>query len=235
MPVVLPEPPVVEAAIIQMTNVYRGRQKLGALTASPLLTKAARAYAAYLAKNGQFSHTADGREAGDRVASVGYAWCQVGENLAMHLDSRGFESRGLAEKSVEGWINSPAHRANMVAPTMTDIGVGVVRAPDKDPKFISVQLFARPKSLQYEFQVSNTTGERVAYSFGGEMHELKPSFAVTHTACNPGEISFDTFGQGARALRLSMRYEALDGLVYRLKPDEATGLKIEIVPLERVR
>ena len=231
MPAVIPEAPVVEAAIIELTNTFRGRQKLGALTANPELRAAARAYAAYLAKSGQFSHTADGRAVGDRITSAGYEWCQVGENLAMNLSSAGFESRALAQKSVEGWINSPPHRANLVAPDMTEIGVGVARAPGKDPKFISVQLFGRPQSLQYEFQISNTTRDSIGYAFGGETHELQPAHSMTHSACNPGEISFDTFG----GRRLSMRYQALDGLVYMLKPDAANGLKIEIAPIERVR
>lgn len=235
MPAVLPDTPLVEVAIIEMTNAYRGRQKLGALKANANLTKAARAYAAYLAKSGQFSHTADGQEAGDRITSAGYAWCQIGENLALHVDSRGFEARALAEKSVEGWINSPPHRANMVAPAMTEIGVGVARATDKDPKFISVQLFARPRALQYEFQISNTTQESVGYSFGGEEHEIKPHYAVTHSACNPSEISFESFGGGLWPKKLSMRYEARDGLVYRLLPDAAKGVRVEVAPLERVR
>ncbi|MCC7250678.1 CAP domain-containing protein [Hyphomicrobium sp.] len=235
MPAVLPDTPAVEAQIIEFTNAYRGRQNLGTLTANPNLTKAARTYAAFLAKSGLFSHTADGREAGDRITSAGYAWCQIGENLAMHLDSRGFEARALAEKSVEGWINSPPHRANLVAPHMTEIGVGVARAPDKDPKFISVQLFARPQSLSYEFQISNTTRDSVAYSFGGEAHEIKPRYAVTHSSCSPGEISFDSFGGGLWPTKLSMRYEARDGLLYRLEPDADGGVRVAVTPIERVR
>ena len=212
MPAVLPDIPVVEAQIIEMTNAYRGRQKLGPLTASASLAKAARAYAAFLAKSGQFSHTADGREAGDRITSAGYQWCQV-----------------------EGWINSPPHRANLVAPNMTEIGVGVARAPDKDPKFISVQLFARPRSLQYEFQISNTTRESVSYSFGGEAHEITPRYAVTHSSCSPGEIRFDSFGSGLWPKKLSLRYEARDGLLYRLEPDADGGVQIAVTPIERVR
>lgn len=235
MPAVLPDLPVVEAQIIALTNAYRGRRKLGPLTADPNLAKAARAYAAYLAKNGLFSHTADGRQAGDRIAAAGYAWCQVGENLALHVDSRGFEAHALAEKSVEGWIKSAPHRANLEAPFMTDIGVGVARAPDKTPKFISVQLFGRPQALSYEFQVANTTKKSVGYTFGGKAHEVKASFAVTHSSCMPGDISFDRFGEGFTARALKMRYEARDGLVYRLKPDPAQGLKIEVAPLASVR
>lgn len=235
MPAALPDTPTVEAAIIEFTNAYRGRQKLGTLKANAALTKAARAYAAYLAKSGEFSHTADGREAGDRITSAGYSWCQIGENLALHVDSRGFEARALAEKSVEGWINSPPHRANLVAPSMTEIGVGVAKAPYKDPKYISVQLFARPQSLQYEFQISNTSKESVGYSFGGEEHEIKPHYAVTHSACNPGEIAFESFGEGLWAKTLSMRYEARDGLVYKLEPDSDGGVRVEVAPIERVR
>lgn len=226
MPAVLPDIPSVEAAIIEMTNAYRGRQKLGGLKRNDALAEAARAYAVFLAKSGQFSHTADGRGAGERIASTGYSWCQIGENLAMHVDSRGFQAEALAQKAMEGWINSPGHRANIVAPHMTEIGVGVASAPGRDPKFISVQLFARPKSLQYAFQISNTTRASVSYSFGGETHEVRPSSAVTHTTCHPGEISFD---------KLSMRYEAQDGLVYMLKPDEKRSVRIEVKPLERVR
>lgn len=236
MPADLPDIPVVETQIIEMTNAYRGRQNLGLLKASPSLAKAARAYAAFLAKSGLFSHTADGRQAGDRISSAGYAWCQIGENLAMHLDSRGFEARVLAEKSVEGWINSPPHRANLVAPFMTEIGVGVAQAPDKKPKFLSVQLFARPQALTYAFQIANTTSESVAYSFAGEAHEIKPRHAVTHSSCSPGEISFDRFGAGLWSKGLSLRYEARDGLLYSLEPDAADGgVRIAVTPLERAR
>lgn len=235
MPAALPDLPNVEAAIIEMTNVYRGRQRLGDLKPNDALSEAARAYAVFLAKSGQFSHTADGRGAGERIASTGYAWCQVGENLAMHADSRGFLSRTLAEKAVEGWINSPGHRANIVAPHMTEIGVGIASAPGRDPKFISVQLFARPKSLEYAFQVSNATPQSVAYSFGGAMHEVRPSSAVTHRSCQPSEISFDKFGTNPAQTPLSMRYEAQDGLVYMLKPDLDASVRIEILPLDRIR
>lgn len=226
MPAVLPDIPAVEAAIVEMTNAYRGRQQLSGLKPNDALAEAARAYAVFLARTGEFSHTADGRGVGDRIAATGYAWCQVGENLAMHVDSRGFQSDALAEKAVEGWINSPGHHANIVAPHMTEIGVGVASAPGRDPKFVSVQLFARPKSLQYAFQISNTTGQSVSYSFGGEAHEVRPSSAVTHTTCSPGDINFD---------KVSSRYEARDGLVYTLSAGDDQTMRVEVKPLQRIR
>ena len=234
MPAILPDIHSVEIAIIEMTNAFRADNKLAPVKPNAALAAAAKSYAAFLAKSGLFSHTADGRESGERVTSVGYAWCQVAENLALAADSLGFESRALAKKAVEGWINSPGHRENMLGPHVTEIGVGVARAPDKDPKFISVELFARPKSLEYEFQISNASPESVSYSFGGESFEVKPHFAVTHTACNPSELTFDKMGAGARTRTLAMRYEAADGLVYTLMPDKASGLRIEIARMQKV-
>jgi Cysteine-rich secretory protein family len=227
----IPDLPTVETAVIAMTNAYRKQHKLQDVRPNTQLTLAARAYAAFLAKNNQFSHTADGRQAGDRIAAGGYQWCQVAENLALHIDSRGFESRDLAWKSVEGWINSPGHRANLEAPNVTEIGVGVALAPGADPKFISVQLFARPKSMQYEFQISNSTKETVSYTFGGKTHQIGPSYAITHTACNPSALTFDKAGSKA----VSARYEAADGVVYTLKPDAGQGVKIGVTQRQTLK
>lgn len=236
MPAALTDIPAAEIAIVDMTNTFRKQQKLDPVRPNATLTAAARAYASYLAGTNQFSHTADGRAAGDRISAAGYVWCQIGENLAMHMDSRGFEAHDLAAKSVQGWINSPGHRANMLTPYVTETGVGIARASgSKDPKYISVQLFARPKSLEYEFQISNTASESVSYSFGGETHEVMPSFAVTHTSCMPSEVVFGKIGSGARAKTISMHYKASDGLVYVLKPDKTNGLKVEVSPLEKVK
>jgi hypothetical protein len=118
----------------------------------------------------------------------------VAENLAMNLDSRGFETRVLARDAVEGWKNSPGHRANMLQPAVTEIGVAVARAPDQDPKFISVQLFGRPEALKVEFRIENRAGQEVRYVLGEETHTLPVRGIVTHTDCNPEQLTFDKAG-----------------------------------------
>jgi hypothetical protein len=220
----LPDVPAVETAVIEMTNAYRREHQLGQVKASPALTKTARAYAAYLAKNNAFSHTADDRDVGQRAASSGYEWCSIGENLAMNLDSRGFETRALAQQTVEGWINSPPHKENLLGPYYTEIGVGVVQAPDKNPKYITVQVFGRPQSAKYTFQIANTSGTPVTYTFSGEQHDIRPSMSVTHTACTPGALDFIKAG----AKKITARFEASDQTVYTLKNDTASGLKVEL-------
>jgi Cysteine-rich secretory protein family len=232
----LPDIPAVETQIVEMTNSFRAQNKLQNVKSNAVLTAIARAYATYLAKNGKFSHTADGREASERVSAGGYEWCETGENLASFLDSRGFTSLDLAKSSVEGWINSPGHRKNMLAEFVTETGVGVARAPGDKPKFIAVQLFARPKALEYKFQVSNASSLTVTYSFGGETQSIEPHFATTHTACLPSALTFDSAaGKGSAAKTLSGRYQATDGVVYVLKPDKTLGVKIEIEKFQKVK
>lgn len=234
MTILTPDVPQVEMAIVEMTNAYRARQGLATVATNPQLTNAARAYAQFLARTGKFAHDADGRQVGERARTAGYQYCLVAENLALNQDSRGFETRQLARQMMEGWLNSPGHQRNIVAPYTTEIGVGLARANDKDPKFIAVQLFGRPQSLAYKFQVSNSTKDTVAYTLGDKTHEVKPSFAASHTACEPGAITFVRSGSGSGARPLNARYEARDGQVYVLAPAPGGGIKVQIKARERV-
>ena len=206
---VLPDIAKVEAAIFEITNTVRAEARLGAVVISPQLTAAARAYAGLLAKSGQFSHEADGTLT-DRTGRARYNHCMIAENLAAHQDSRGFESRALAKSALEGWLNSPGHRKNLMTPEMTEIGVAVAKTPDKDPKYIAVQLFGRPQSMAIEFQVSNASTEALSYSFGGTPHDLPPHMAVTLTSCKGGALNFEKTG----AKPFSARYEAAGGKSY---------------------
>jgi hypothetical protein len=191
------------------------------------LTKAARAYAEFLAKSQRFSHTADGRRPADRTKAAGYAACQVAENLASNLDSRGFESRQLAREAMEGWKSSPGHRKNMLLPHATEIGVAVAKAK-REQKYLSVQVFGRPQALSYKFKINNEATETVHYAFGGSPHEIRPRTLVTHTSCLPGEIAFRPAGNALTGKTLNARYRARDGDVYVLR-SSGSGIKIEVV------
>jgi catechol 2,3-dioxygenase-like lactoylglutathione lyase family enzyme len=193
-----PDLPQTEIAIVEMTNAFRKQNALREVRPNPLLTAAARAFADYLARSGKFAHEADGREPHERAEAQGYRYCLVSENLALNLNSRGFETRALAQEAVEGWKNSPGHRANMLQPAATETGVAVVRAPDKHPKFISVQLFGRPEALKVEFRIENRSGTAVSYRLGEEEHELPPRAIMTHTSCDAGQLAFDKAGAAAR-------------------------------------
>jgi hypothetical protein len=217
----LPDLPKTEIAIVEMTNAFRKEMRLGEVKPNPALAAAARAFAEYLARTGAFAHEADGRQPAQRAEAAGYRYCSIAENLAMNMDSRGFDTRALAREAVEGWKNSPGHRANMLQPMATEIGVAVARAPDRNPKFISVQLLGRPESLKVEFRIENAAGVAVAYALGEETHTLPVRTIVTHTSCDPGALTF------AKAGSAPQRFEPRGGDHFVVRAS-GTGVAVEV-------
>ena len=218
----LPDLPQTETAIVEMTNAFRKEHKLGEVRPNAALAAAARAFADYLAKSGTFAHEADGRQPHQRAEAHGYRYCLVAENLAMNLDSRGFATRQLALEAVEGWKSSPGHRANLLQAGVTEIGVAVVRVADKNPKFVSVQLFGRPASLKVAFSITNRAGTPVRYSLGREQHTLPARTTVTHTTCDPGRLGFDQVrGTAQFAPRDGDRFVARAGAAGAVEVDVA--------------
>ena len=108
----------VEIAVVEMTNAARRENKLAAVKINPKLSKAARAYASLLAQNQAFSHTYAGSTVPQRIAAAGYKFCTYSENLAMEARSQGFFAEALASSAVNGWLNSPSHRANLLGRTI---------------------------------------------------------------------------------------------------------------------
>jgi Cysteine-rich secretory protein family len=223
MPVAL-DIPATETAIVQMTNTFRAEHRLAGVTPNPLLAAAARAYAKVLAaRQGELSHTIDGTTPATRVNAAGYGYCQIGENLAVAYDSRGFTAGYYARLTLDGWKESPGHRRNLLMPEVTDIGVAVARSGANDPRYVAVQLFARPRALKYTFKIANRTTRTVDYTFAGEEHEVLPRQIITHTSCAAGDIAFKLEPASAGG-----RYEARDGRVYTLKPRPGGGVNVQV-------
>ena len=220
----IPDLTKTEIAIVELTNAFRRSEKLADVRPNAQLTLAARLFAEYLAKTGQFAHEADGRQPADRAKAAGYAYCVVAENLALNLDSRGFTTAALAGQAVEGWKNSPGHRRNMLLEHVVETGVAVARAPDRDPKFLSVQLFGRPATLTYDVRIENRSSGTVSYTFAGATHAIEPRVVATHTACTPAEITFDRAGNWLTGQKLDARYSARDGSLFAITsgPDGRT-------------
>ena len=224
----IPNIAVVEQHVLAMTNEFRRQNGLKPVKSDKKLANAARAYARYLAKTERFSHEADGRLPAERAKNAGYRYCQVAENLALAQDSQGFKADALARQAVEGWMNSPGHRRNLLDPNVTDIGISVAKAPDKDPKYISVQLFGRPISMKYDFQISNDSPATVTYGFDGHNYDLKPNFSVSHSACHPGILSFSRIKIGSKSTTLKAEYQASDKQVYVLRSRNDGKIEITV-------
>jgi len=100
-----------------LINKYRLDDGLPPLVWNETLAAAGRDHSAEMACFGYASHTGrDGSGPGSRILEQGYTWTFFGENIA-----GGYES---AERAVAGWMSSPHHRANILNPNFTEIGIG---------------------------------------------------------------------------------------------------------------
>ena len=108
------------ARILDLTNAERQKAGLAPLVANPQLATAAQTYSQVLASTGCFEHTCGPvPNFADRDAQAGYTgWTAIGENIAAGYPS--------PEAVVAGWMASPGHRANILSPKYTELGVGVV-------------------------------------------------------------------------------------------------------------
>ncbi|MFJ9101679.1 CAP domain-containing protein [Streptomyces sp. NPDC102405] len=103
--------------VVGLTNRERARSGLPPLGVDPLLARAAQAYSTDMAVRAFYSHTSpEGTQPWDRAAAAGSTRRSIGENIACGQRS--------AAEVVEGWMNSPGHRANILKPGFTHIGIG---------------------------------------------------------------------------------------------------------------
>jgi uncharacterized protein YkwD/stress response protein SCP2 len=103
--------------VTDLTNRERARAGLPPLATDALLTRAAQAHSTDMVVRAFYSHTGpDGSQPWDRAASAGSTRRTIGENIACGQRS--------AAEVVEGWMNSPGHRANILKREFTHIGIG---------------------------------------------------------------------------------------------------------------
>jgi uncharacterized protein YkwD/stress response protein SCP2 len=103
--------------VVELTNRERAGAGLPPLAVDPLLAAAAQAHSTDMVARAFYSHTSpDGSQPWDRAAAAGSRRRTIGENIACG-------QRSPAEV-VEGWMNSPGHRANILKPDFTHIGIG---------------------------------------------------------------------------------------------------------------
>ncbi|MFA7287089.1 MAG: CAP domain-containing protein [Patescibacteria group bacterium] len=142
-PVALPSSSLYSSAItakniIALTNQARRNLDLPDLKSNEQLAEAAARKANDMLENGYFAHTSPkGRTPWDWIKDVGYRYRRAGENLAVHFQE--------AEDVQGGWMASPTHRANIVNPVYSEIGIGTAMGEFEGVKatFV-VQMFGTP-------------------------------------------------------------------------------------------
>jgi hypothetical protein len=112
-----------EQRLIELVNAARAEAGLGELQPDTQLAAVARSHSSDMAENQFFSHVSPTNgDVTHRLNTAHVRYRNAGENIA--LDSS-------VDTAHQAFMNSPAHRANVLNPDFTNIGVGVVRVGDR--------------------------------------------------------------------------------------------------------
>ena len=136
--------------VIRLTNFEREKEGLVPLSYDPLLEMAAQRHVQDMDSTGRYlAHTgSDGSSPGDRIKNAGYkaAWHDNGDGSLMYVSQENAASGQLsASEVVDGWMNSPGHRAAIMAPQAKEIGVGF-EVDDRNGDTYWIQTFGIPWS-----------------------------------------------------------------------------------------
>ena len=132
---------VFSSVVIDLVNEERALRSSQTLKTSELLQKAAQQKANDMAQRGYFDHIdPDGKYPWYWFNEIGYSYEYAGENIAIHF----FDSKDL----LNAWMNSSAHRENILNNSFTEIGIGISQGLYKGKKttFI-VQFFGTPLAI----------------------------------------------------------------------------------------
>ena len=137
--------------VLRLVNQERTARGLSALTLSQKLDTAADRHSDDMATQGYFSHTGqDGSNVGTRIERAGYTrWRTWGENIAAGQRS--------AASVVQAWMNSPGHRANILKPNFTHMGLGYVTNSSGTPYWTQVFAAGDPSPGRYEPETSGSS------------------------------------------------------------------------------
>lgn len=136
--------------LLDATNQQRINNAVGALALSQTLSAAAQAKANDMIARNYWSHnTPDGQEPWVFFNNVGYKFSKAGENLAY-----GFLT---SSETVTGWMNSQAHKDNLLDPVFTEVGFGFANGENfnsSGPETVVVAMYAKPQVLAAEQQAA---------------------------------------------------------------------------------
>jgi len=109
-----------ENKVIGLVNVQRAKVGLPPLKANWQVSRVARYKSQDMINKGYFSHTSPTYGSPfTMMESFGIKFSAAGENIAM--------GQSTPEAVMNGWMNSPGHRSNILNPTYTEIGVGLAK------------------------------------------------------------------------------------------------------------
>lgn len=108
-----------EKEVFNLVNIERSKNDLAALELDIAVTSVARNKSQDMMANNYFAHQSPTYgSAGEMLRRFGIEWSAWGENIAM--------GQKTPKEVMTAWMNSEGHRANILNPDFTKLGVGYV-------------------------------------------------------------------------------------------------------------
>ncbi len=144
---------VTASVLVDLTNESRLAYNQAPLIRNPVLDTAATLKAEDMAKEGYFSHNSpSGVTPWHWFKQAGYVFLYAGENLAINFTD--------AEQVRQAWLDSPAHRANLLDVKFKEIGMATVSGLYKNSSTIYVvQMFGTPAKAKEITDVASSSPE----------------------------------------------------------------------------
>ncbi len=175
-----------QAKIIELTNQARISYGQLPLQENLKLNSSARAKIEDMLALQYFEHRSpSGKEVSGLADDVSYEFITIGENLAMG-------NFADEEMLMEGWLNSPGHRENILSPMYQEIGVAAKKGEIEDKVvWLIVQHFGLPitacdrpdknlENLIGEKQKQLETMEDNLFSLRMELQKIKPKWSQAY-------------------------------------------------------
>jgi uncharacterized protein YkwD len=116
---------------VRLVNEARAAKGLAPLTLDPKLVQVAAGHSTQMAGKAKMAHDGIGDGAPhDRIIAAAPKAARTAENVAM--------GQQTPAEVMQGWMDSPPHRKNILDPKLTRIGVEVVTGPDGRPYWTQV-------------------------------------------------------------------------------------------------
>ncbi|MBD1918715.1 MULTISPECIES: CAP domain-containing protein [Cyanophyceae] len=126
-----------ETLVYERINEIRQQEGLNPLQPNGPLAQVARQYSQRMATENFFGHVSPTGDApAQRVSDANILYAMVGENLFTSTNAP-----DPAPLAVQGWMDSPGHRENILRSGFTETGVGVWQ---RGSTYYFTQLFMRP-------------------------------------------------------------------------------------------
>ena len=124
-------PSTLERAIHEAVNAARRDRGLAALTYDPHLAAVALDHSRAMSVDDFFGHESpEGGTPADRYDRYGYDQPPCGENVAHITPTALRDAATIAAEFVDGWLDSPGHRENLLSESWAVEGIGVRFAAD---------------------------------------------------------------------------------------------------------